>query len=84
MPPEDVQKKLRRQPFQPFRMYLTDGSVYDVMHPELVLLGRRSLVLGLAGSPEDTLYERTVDVDLLHIVRMEHLEPQHRRGNGES
>jgi hypothetical protein len=84
MPPEDLQKKLRRQPFQAFRMYLSDGAAYDVTHPELVLLGRRSLVLGLAGSPDDTLYERTVDVDLLHIVRMEPLEPQHRRGDGES
>ncbi len=71
MPTEDLQRKLRRQPFQLFRMYLSDGAVYDVRHPELVLLGRRSLVLGVAGTPEDTLYERTVDVDLLHIVRME-------------
>jgi hypothetical protein len=77
MPPEDLQKKLRKQPFQPFRMHLSDGAVYDVTHPELVLLG-------VAGSPDDTLYERTVDVDLLHIVRMEHLEPQHRCGNGGS
>jgi len=84
MPPEDLQKKLRRQPFQPFRMYLSDGAAYDVTHPELVLLGRRSLVLGLARSPDETLYERTVDVDLLHLVRMEPLEPQRRRGNGDS
>ncbi len=84
MPPEHLQKKLRRQPFQPFRMYLSDGAVYDVTHPELVLLGRRSLVLGVAGTPEDTLYERTVDVDLLQIVRMEPLEPQPAGGNGES
>jgi hypothetical protein len=84
VPPEDVEKKLRRQPFQPFRLYLSDGTAYDVRHPELVLLGRRSLVLGLTGRPEDTLYERTVDVDLLHIVRMEHLPSQRRRGNGRS
>jgi hypothetical protein len=84
VPPEDVEKKLRRQPFQPFRLYLSDGTAYDVRHPELVLLGRRSLVLGLTGRPEDTLYERTVDVDLLHIVRMEHLPSQRRRGKGRS
>jgi hypothetical protein len=84
VPPEDVEKKLRRQPFQPFRLYLSDGTAYDVRHPELVLLGRRSLVLGLTGKPEDTLYERTVDVDLLHIVRMENVPSQRRRGNGKS
>ncbi len=84
MPPEDVEKKLRQRPFAPFRMYLSDGAVYDVNHPELVLLGRRSLVLGLAGDPEATLYERTVDVDLLHIVRMENVEPRSSRKNGGS
>ncbi len=84
MPPEDLEKKLRHRPFQPFRIYLTDGAAYDVRHPELVLLGRRSLVLGLAGDPEATLYERTVDVDLLHITRVEHLESRSPKGNGDS
>ena len=74
MPPEDIEKKIREKPFKPFRMYLSDGAVYEVRHPELVLLGRRSLVLGLVSDPGQTLYERTVDVDLLHIVRMDHLE----------
>jgi hypothetical protein len=68
MPPEDIEKKIRKTPFTPFRPYLTDGTVYEVRHPELVLLGRRSLVLGLASDPGQTLYERTVDVDLLHIA----------------
>jgi hypothetical protein len=84
MPPEDVEKKLRQRPFTPFRVYLSDGAVYDVNHPELVLLGCRSLVLGLAGDLEATLYERTVDVDLLHIVRMENVEPRSSRKNGGS
>ena len=82
MPPEDIEKKIRQRPFAPFRMYLSDGAVYDVNHPELVLLGRRSLVLGLAGEPQATLYERTVDVDLLHIVRMENVEPRSVRADG--
>jgi len=81
MPPEDVEKKLRQQPFRPFRFYLADGTSYDVRHPELVLLGRRSLVLGLANDPLQKLYDRTVDVDLLHIGRMEHLEVP-TTGNG--
>ncbi len=51
MPPEDLEKKIRQRPFRPFRMFLTGGTVYDVRHPELLLLGRRSLVLGLASDP---------------------------------
>jgi hypothetical protein len=79
MPLEDVEKRLRQRPFAPFRMYLNDGAVYEVMHPELVLLGRRSLVLGLTADPQATVYDRTVDVDLLHIVRMENVEPRRAR-----
>jgi hypothetical protein len=74
MPPEDVEKKIRQRPFKPFRILLTDGAEYRVLHPEMVLLGKRSLVVGLASDAQQTLYDRTVDVDLLHIARMDYLE----------
>ena len=82
MAPEDVERKLRGRPFTPFRMFLSDGAVYEVNHPELVLLGRRSLVLGLTGDPQAIHYDRAVDIDLLHIVRMENVEPRSVQGNG--
>jgi hypothetical protein len=69
--PDDVQRRLRQRPFQPFVMYLTDGSQYEVRHPELILLGRRSLILGLTSDPDQTVYERAIDIDLLHVVCME-------------
>jgi hypothetical protein len=84
MPPEDLRKKLQTRPFRPFRIHLSDGAEYDVMHPELLLLGRRSLVLGLASRPEEVLYERTIDIELIHIVRMESIETTAPRGNGDS
>lgn len=69
--PEDVQRRLQKRPFQPFVLHLTDGSHYEVRHPEMLLLGRRSMILGLASEPEQTVYERAIDIDLLHVVRME-------------
>ncbi len=75
MQQEDVEKKVRQKPFKPFRLYLTDGTVYEVRHPELVLLGRRSLVLGLTVDPSQLVYDRSVDVDLFHIIRMDDVEP---------
>ena len=38
---------LRRQPFAPFRLHLTNGSSYEVRHPELVMVGRRDVILGI-------------------------------------
>ena len=55
MRPEDIREFLRRQPFRPFRLTLTDGRTYDVMHPELAMVGRSSMEVGLArpGDPEN-------------------------------
>ncbi len=84
---QDVQKRLRDAPFRPFRMHLTDGSSYEVRHPELVLLGRRMLILGIPGRPENTYFETSVDIDLMHIVRMDDLDGERsrpsRRRNGD-
>ena len=71
---EDVEKKLRLRPFRPFRVYLTDGSTYDVRHPELMMLGRRMAMIGLAHDPAQIVFDRSVDIDLFHIVRIEFIE----------
>lgn len=40
------------------------------------MVGRRSVILGLTAPGEpDRLFERSVTVDLLHIVKLEPLEP---------
>jgi hypothetical protein len=85
MPPEDLAHAIRKRPFEPFRIVLTEGSAYDIRHPDLVMPGRRSAIIGLPR-PDDPerLYERYVTVDLLHIVRMEALEPAITPGNGAS
>jgi hypothetical protein len=72
MRPEDLREFLRRQPFQPFRLTLTDGRSYDVMHPELAFVGRSYVTVGLArpGDP-DNIADRAVTVSLLHIMEIE-------------
>src|SRR5438067_2454704 len=44
MAPEELTAALRRQPFVPFRLTLTEGSSYEVHHPELCMAGRRSAI----------------------------------------
>jgi hypothetical protein len=75
MPFEELLEWVRRRPFEPFRIYLSDNSTLDVRHSELVLVGRRSAVVGIPppeqGSPP---YERSTTVSLLHIVRLEPMQ----------
>lgn len=83
MVPEELRDTLRHQPFEPFRIVLTDGASYDIHHPDLLWVGQRTVYVGLTGQPGQTLFERAVKVDLLHITRVEPLDaPQTSPRNG--
>jgi hypothetical protein len=75
MPPRDIVEALRRRPFVPFRLHLSDGTVYEIRHPELVMVGLGSLVVGFpSGDEPDPLYERYTTVALSHIVGLEPMQ----------
>jgi len=71
---EDIAALVSKKPFSPFRMFLTDGTFFDVRHPEMCMLGKRSLVLGIGGDPSSRIYDRMTYIDLLHIMRCEPFE----------
>ena len=70
MNPEKIQAHLRRQPFQPVRVFLSDGSSHDVRHPELALVTRREVIIA-SPSSEGQLPEQAVFCDPMHITRIE-------------
>ncbi len=74
MAPEELRDALHKRPFEPFRLVMTDGQGYEIRHPDLLWVGRRSAMVGLTGQPGQTFYERAVHVDLLHVIRLEPLE----------
>jgi hypothetical protein len=82
MPPEELLRHLQRRPFQPFRLRLTDGSDHEIRHPELMLLARHSAEVGIPGETAIPIADRIVTIALLHIVRLEPLEPAKTTGNG--
>jgi hypothetical protein len=70
MTPETIQKHLLHQPFQPFRVFLSDGAAYEVRQPEMVLVLQREVVIGLP-KPGEQFARDYVYCDLLHITRVE-------------
>jgi hypothetical protein len=74
MSPEQVRDTLRHQPFEPFRLVMTDGKSFDIRHPDLLMIGQRTAMVGLTGEAGQTFYERAVKVDLNHVIRLEPLE----------
>ena len=73
--PEDILKLLRATPFQPFRISSSDGAQYDVRHPEMAIVSRSTVLLGVPG-PEglDGPVEDVVHCALMHITQMKPID----------
>ena len=83
MPPEDLEGYLRATPFAPFRLLLSTGrTCTDIHHPELVMVGKRSVIVGITQDPTPR-YDRSVTVAHLHIVRLEPIDAATAQGNGQ-
>lgn len=74
MSPEELRDNLKRQPFEPFRIVMTDGVSFDIRHPDLLWVGQRTAYVGLTGHAGQEFFERSVKVDLLHVIRIEPLD----------
>jgi len=73
MTPEDIREHLREQPFEPFRVFLSDGSAHEVRHPEMMLVMRRKVIIALPR-PGEEFARRAVYCDPLHITRIEPID----------
>ena len=69
MRPEEVRDFVQRRPF---RVTLTDGRSYEIRHPEMAMVGRSTVAIGLPA-PDDPrpIYDRLVTVSLLHVIEIE-------------
>jgi hypothetical protein len=71
MSPIDVLQALRKRPFEPFRIQVSDGSTYDVRHPELAMVGLGSVSIGIPASGEaQPVYERVETLSLGQVVKL--------------
>jgi hypothetical protein len=83
MTQEDLQVVAGRQPFRPFRVVLTTGATYDIHHPDLIAVGRRSATIGMTSQSDGTIhYDRGFFVDLIHIVGIQELPVAPASSNG--
>lgn len=69
---DDLDEYLQREPFQPFRIYLSTGAFFDIRQPELAWVTRSTLSLGL---PIEGNQQRFLTIALVHIVWLEVLLP---------
>ncbi|UCC32475.1 MAG: hypothetical protein JSU86_09370 [Phycisphaerales bacterium] len=77
MDADELYHRVRERPFDPFRIYVSDGMAYHVKHPEQIMIGRRSSHVGL-GDGEGP-FQRIAVVANIHIARIEPLESSKRK-----
>jgi hypothetical protein len=76
VPPSDILGYLRAEPFRSFRIQMTGGRVFDIRHPEMIRVGRNSLIVFTVVSDDPDVYDRWETVSLMLIESISHLEAQ--------
>lgn len=66
---EDIRQFLLSKPFEPFRLHVTEGSTYDIFHPDAVFVTRTYIVIAPIQWDRG-LHEGFVKCDPLHITRI--------------
>ena len=64
---------LTQQPFIPFRLIMSSGKSYEVRHPEMAMLTRTSILVGVDETDEGVPAEFRICA-LLHVTAIEPLD----------
>jgi hypothetical protein len=72
MTAHEIKSFLKKIPFEPFTLVMSNNERYDVYHPEMLLVGYGMCTLGLAkpGDP-DLIADRFVHLSVDHILKIE-------------
>jgi hypothetical protein len=65
---------LTQRPFKPFRIVMSSAQAYEVRHPEMALLTRSDLLVGIDQTEEGVPAEFKI-CSLLHVTAVEPLNP---------
>jgi hypothetical protein len=68
---------LSERPFKPFRLVTSSGNTYDVRHPEMALLTKTDILVGVGDTEEGVPAEFKI-CSLLHVTAVESLKANGR------
>ncbi|HBI46131.1 MAG TPA: hypothetical protein DDY78_25255 [Planctomycetales bacterium] len=67
MPPSELLNYLRAAPFRPFQIRMAGERTYDIRHPEMIRVGKNSLIVFTFVTDEPDVYDRWETVSLMLI-----------------
>ena len=68
---QTFRKLLTQHPFKPFRLVMSSGKTYEVRHPEMAMLTRTEILVGV-GEGEDGI---PAEFDICSLFRVTAVEP---------
>lgn len=68
----DFRQLLRRQPFKPFRLVMSRGESYEVRHPEITLVTKNDILVGIDPGDDGMPAEFRI-CPLFHVATVEPL-----------
>ncbi|HEV3258248.1 MAG TPA: hypothetical protein VG013_15305 [Gemmataceae bacterium] len=71
--PEELLRRLRQRPFQPFRVHLTDGRAYEVRYPDMNIVGTTFVMIGIPEPDEPDPFADHMEMIDLPLIRQ--IEP---------
>ena len=81
----DLQKLVGQKPFVPLRLFVSDGTVHEIRSRERIWVGTGMAVLVVPlldqGDTDKPLIERTIHIDLRHIVKRHEQNKPPRKDN---
>ena len=85
MTAEAIFERLHRRPFVPFRLILTSGTTYDILHPEMLLVVKTGVTVAIYDKEQrpspDEIPARESLISFLHVAAAEDLpQPMSRAG----
>jgi len=69
---QTFREMLARRPFQPVRVTLSSGQTFEIRHPEMAMLTRTSLLIGVDVAEDGVPAEFKI-LSLLHVTAIEPL-----------
>lgn len=79
---DDITARLHDRPFTPLRLVTTTGQTYDIFHPDLILVGRRFLIVGTPSTDNPIHADQVTRIALVHVAELRDLPSPTVSNNG--
>ena len=76
---EELVRVLKRRPFEPSALHMSNGSHYPVHHPDAVIVTPRAAYVGIREDGEQMIAQDVVICDLLHVTRIAPIRKRSRK-----